>query len=136
MPSRCWTFFEFLSSGGRRVIQEWIRDVAPRNREDELRAELDAMIRIMEVTQTFSDYDWKQRRENRDIYEIRLFFERVQYRPLAFKGPASGEITLLMGAIEKSGRLQTKSAVETAAKRMNKCNQDRRRIAPYEFGPR
>ena len=60
----------------------------------------------------------------RDIYELRVCSCGVQYRPLGCFGPAKKEFTILIGSIEKGGKLP-KDDCETAAER-------RKTILKYE----
>ena len=48
--------------------------------------------------------------------EIRFKVKRVQYRPLGFFGPEANQFTLLVGAIEKGGKIQPASACTSALK--------------------
>ena len=51
------------------------------------------------------------------IWEIRVEFNNIQYRPLGCLGPKSNEFTLLIGAREKGDRLEPIDAIRIAEER-------------------
>jgi hypothetical protein len=67
-----------------------------------------------------------------DIYEIRVGSSGVQYRPLGCYGPDKHEFTLLVGAIEKGGKLP-RPALETAVQRRRIILADRGRTCEHRF---
>jgi hypothetical protein len=54
-----------------------------------------------------------------DIYELRVGSGGVQYRPLGCYGPESRTFTLLVGTVEKGGRIP-RGALDTAVERRNR----------------
>jgi hypothetical protein len=93
-----WTFFDFLSARGTNEIHEWLnsREV-PRGAKAKINARLIALQGFSTFPeQYFSAYNgWD------DLYELRIVFSGVQYRPFGFYGPNRREFTLLVGGIEK-----------------------------------
>ncbi len=67
------------------------------------------------------------------IFELRFTHNNVAYRPLMTKGPASGEFTLLIGAIERGGDFEPRMAVSTAQTRKSEVEKEPRRAVPHEY---
>jgi len=67
------------------------------------------------------------------ICEFRIVSSRVQYRPLGCYGPERREYTILIGAVEKGGKLKPPGACETAVDRRAIILQDRSRVRDHEF---
>jgi len=108
-----WVFKNFVSKRGNNEIRLWInRQSSP------VRAKIDGRIRYLQgVDQLKYPYVEKWVGE-KDLYEVRVVFGNVQYRSLGCYGPDREEFTLLIGAIEKGGKLEPRDAVATAKTRM------------------
>lgn len=65
------------------------------------------------------------------IYEIRVVFGGDQYRPLCCHGPGLGEITLLIGAVEKDWELEPKNAPDIALARKKLILSGRGKICDF-----
>lgn len=100
-----WQIKCYLSPRGKNEIQE-IYDSG----SDDLRAELEVELAYLSVR---SREEWQRPHaaklskceEFRDFFEVRLFADRVQHRPIGFFGPGQNEFTVLLWAIEKGGKL-------------------------------
>lgn len=57
----------------------------------------------------------------------------IQYRPIGFFGPGSGQFTLLIGAEERNRKWVPKDAPEQAARRMATVQSDTTRVRVYEY---
>ena len=67
------------------------------------------------------------------IYEIVVKCDGVQYRPLGTYGPGRRDFTLLVGAIEKGGGLEPRSAPRTAEERRIEVLNDPGRSCEHEY---
>jgi len=117
-----WTIFDFLDASGENVIRQWI-DSQPLAAQ----VKIDTRIRYLEATQNWAPNYISALKGCDDIYEIRIVSNGVQYRPLGMYGPNRGQFTLLLGTIEKGGKLP-KGACTTARDRIGVVNGDRNRI--------
>jgi len=66
------------------------------------------------------------------IYEIRIRFENVEFRPLGFFGPHPNVFTLLIGAVEKDSNFRPRNAPEVAASRRKLISSNWSLIHEYE----
>jgi hypothetical protein len=66
------------------------------------------------------------------INEIRVTSSGVQYRPLGCYGPDRTEFTILVGSVEKGGKLP-KGDCETAEERRRLILADRTRTCEHDF---
>lgn len=124
-----WTILDYLAEDGANEIRAWI-DSLP----DAARAKIDTRIRYLEITRFWPPQYVSDRKDCDKIYELRIVSSGVQYRPLGYLGPRRSEFTLLMGAIEKGGKLQPRDFCQACQRRMEVVNGDRRRIVPHEYG--
>jgi hypothetical protein len=93
-----WTFLDFVTARGENEIYSWLhsKDV-PKQARAKINARLTALRGLSIFPEQFiSAYNgWD------DLYELRIVFSGVQYRPFGFYGPRRREFTLLVGSIEK-----------------------------------
>lgn len=120
MAVRYWTFFDYVTAGGKNVFADWLDDQPFEAQED-----IEQTIRYLEVTERFGRKVVKKLsgKNAKGILEIRVKSNNVQYRPLICFGPDRHQITLLLGAIEKGDKFVPKDAVNRAAR--NKSDLDR-----------
>jgi hypothetical protein len=64
------------------------------------------------------------------LYELRIVFSGVQYRPFGFYGPGRGQFTLLVGSLEK-GKVPT-STLKVANERRRIVTADPSRIIAHD----
>jgi len=107
-----WTFFDYLEERGQCAIREWLDSLPVK-----ARVKIEERIRYLKNLQVFEPKFVTPLQEDTDILEIRAESGNVQYRPLGCYGPERKEFTLLVGAIEKGGKLEPRSVVKTAASR-------------------
>ena len=101
---------DYIEPSGRNPVAEWQAGLS-----HDASAAIDARLLLMEAMPQWPP-KWVSKYETYEgIIELRIPFNRVQYRPLAMY--SSGyTVILLSGAIEKGGKIQ-KSDLENAATR-------------------
>lgn len=103
VPFREWSFYDHYE-GDVSCLSAWLQSLDPSVRDDvtdKLRTMLLAMRpRRMWPEKWFSAYKGRD-----DIYEIRITFKRVQYRPFGCYGPGNWGFVLLGGSIEKDDEI-------------------------------
>jgi hypothetical protein len=124
-----WTFFDFVSSRGRNEIHDWLNSKEVRK---EAKAKINARLVALQgfpifPEQYFSAYDgWP------DLYELRVGYSGVEYRPFGCYGPNPREFTLLVGSIEK-GKVP-KSTLKVANERRKLVFADStNRVRPHDY---
>jgi hypothetical protein len=111
---KIWNFKVFVSDRGTREIDDWLDGLPPK-----AKAKIKKRITYLEIW----DIDkWKRPyisklKGSDKIWEIRVEFNNIQYRPLGCLGPKSNEFTLLIGAREKGDRLEPIDAIRIAEER-------------------
>ena len=123
-----WKFRDFqrLGTGGeqsvlRNEILSWMLALPKK-----AQAKIDAIIVSLEAFPVWPPQYVSALKGYPDIFEIRAGNCGVQYRPLGCYGPGYREFTILIGSIEKGGKLP-KGACESAV--------ERRRLVLYERWP-
>lgn len=96
-----WTFYDYVEPSGRVPILEWSSGLA-----EEVQSIIDARLLLMAGLITWSEKWISSYRSSGKLYELRITFKKVQYRPLGMYAPGRTFI-LLAGAIEKDGKLPT-----------------------------
>jgi hypothetical protein len=108
-----WIFRDFVNDRGDNEIRQWL-DSLPKA----VRFKIDARLRYLQnVGQLKFPYVEKWVGED-DLYEVRVVFSGDQYRSIGCYGPARRDFTLLIGAVEKGGKLEPRQAVSIAKARM------------------
>ena len=127
-----WAFFDFVTvrSSGESCneIHEWLNSKeVPKNAKAKVNARLIALQGFpIFPEQYFSAYKgWD------DLYELRIGFAGVQYRPFGFYGPQKRQFTILIGSIEK-GKIP-KSTLKVADERRKIVLADPSRICLHNF---
>jgi hypothetical protein len=125
-----WEIFDYVEADGTNAIRVWI-DSLPTAAQ----VKIDTIIRYLEATQVWPPQYISALKDCAEIYELRIVSAGVQYRPLGYFGPGPGryQFTLLMGAIEKGGKLEPREFCKVATRRREIVNGDRNRIAPHRF---
>ena len=127
-----WLILDFIEPrqiGYVNPIRRWI-DAQP----IKAGTKIDTRIELLEVTKDWHPTYCKKLRGYEEVYELRIVFNNVQYRPLGFKGPGEKEFTILVGATEKGkGRFQPPDAPKTAEERRKIVLSDRRRVHEHEY---
>jgi hypothetical protein len=107
-----WTFKVFISERGSDVFEEWLNTLPKK-----AQAKIERRIRYLEIEKTWRRPFFDSLSGYTDLYEIRVVFNNIQYRPIGCFGPKSGEFTILIGAIEKGDKFEPKNALNIANKR-------------------
>ncbi|MFT4036837.1 MAG: type II toxin-antitoxin system RelE/ParE family toxin [Thermomicrobiales bacterium] len=95
------------------MIRTWL-DHIPK----EAKVKINALLRRLEVMESLRMPEVRMLHGECDkLMELRREVGNVQYRPICAYGPASAEVTLLIGAIEKGDRFVPKSVCDTAQQR-------------------
>jgi hypothetical protein len=119
-----WVFRDYLAERGENEIRLWLDGLPKR-----ARIKIDVRLRHLENVRYFQgEPQYIKALVGYDgIYEVRVISQNVQYRPLGCYGPGPGDFTLLVGAVEKGGRLEPREAADVAVKRREIILADRRR---------
>lgn len=96
-----WRFFDYVERSGANPYALWHAGL-----EEDAQAIVDARIGTMEGQQTWPP-KWTSDMKGRDkIFEIRITWNKMQFRPMAMFAPTVRRgVVLLGGGIEKSGKL-------------------------------
>lgn len=124
-----WPIFDYVGADGANQIRPWI-DSLPKLAQ----ARMDSILRHLEITSVWPEQYISALRTCDDIYELKIKAGGHQYRPLGFYGPQRREFTILMGAVEKGGKLRPKEFCVIATRLRGIVNGDRNRIEPHRFG--
>lgn len=129
-----WTFKFFHNKQRADLIEEWLAGLST-----EARAKIEARFTYLA---TIKDrVDWKRPfaaklkgKKYSTLYEIRITWDKIQYRPMGCFGPnEEEEFTLLIGAIEKGlGVFEPRRAPDIAIGRCKLIRQDRRYVGEYD----
>lgn len=65
-------------------------------------------------------------KKHKDLWEVRIKFEKQQYRMFFFLGPGRKEITFLAGAKKKQNKYSPTNVLDTSLKRLNEARQPNR----------
>ena len=125
---KIWNFKVFVSDRGTKEIDNWLDSLPPK-----VKAKIKKRITYLEISELSKwvrPYVAKLHGSD-DIWEIRVIFANVQYRPLGCFGPKENDFTLLIGAEEKGGRLEPIDAIRIAAERRRLILQDERYTDEY-----
>ena len=123
-----WTFSDYVSERGTNEIHEWLNS---REVPSGAKAKINARIISLQGFPVFPEQYFSAYRGWDDIYELRIGFSGVQYRPLGCYGPKKREFTLLVGGIEK-GKIP-KRLLEVANERRKVIHADPARVRGHDF---
>lgn len=123
-----WTFFDFVSARGVNEIHEWLN-----SREVPMgaKAKINARIASLQGFPLFPEQYFSAYRGWDDLYEIRVGFGGVQYRPFGCYGPGRRTFTLLVGGVEK-GSVPI-GLLEVAHERRKIVHADATRVRRHDF---
>jgi len=94
-----WTFFDFVSARGENEIHPWLNSPGV---STGAKAKINARIIALQGFRFFPEQCFSAYKGWDDIYESRVVFGGVQYRPFGFYGPERKQFCLLVGGVEKS----------------------------------
>lgn len=129
-----WAFYSFLDRGNC-VIHKWMDDIGIKIKAA---GKIEARFRYLAFQQSWEPNLAKKLKGYDDIFEIRIRYESIQFRPLGCFGPGANQFSLLIGAIEKGDVFVPKNAPEVAKQRRELIYKNRSLIHEYEepyFGP-
>jgi len=127
ITSESWTFYNYMDADGDNAIIAWLHELPIK-----AQAKIDGRLLVMLGMRLWPD-GWISSLEGYDdIYEIRITCANIQYRPLGCYGPAQREFTLLVGAIEKGGRIP-RGTLQSALTRRQIILGDRTRVRKHQF---
>jgi hypothetical protein len=125
-----WKLKVYISQRGSDVIDEWLESL-PVDARARIRTHFAFLVTLKDWRRPYAA---KLRGKTYDtIWEIRISWNKIQYRPLGCFGPEADYFTLLIGAIERStGIFEPRNAPEIAKERCIQINNDRRYICDYK----
>ncbi len=128
-----WTFLDYVNDSGVNVIADWAKGLSSKR----ARAKFHSRITYL---QALKKEQWGHKSgamtgtEWNDIYEIRFEAENIQYRPFFCFGPERQEVTILMGAEERGGAIEPRSAAATCQLRRAEIKEGgRNHVTPHDF---
>tara|TARA_E500000305_G_C4013379_1_gene234074 strand:+ start:302 stop:679 length:378 start_codon:yes stop_codon:yes gene_type:complete len=121
-----WTFYDFIESSGQNPIQRWLGGLPV-----DAQAAIDARLLQMQGLLKWSDKWVSRYHAAAKLYELRITFNKVAYRPLGIYAPEH-KFILLTGAIEKGGKIP-KSTITTAVRRMKEVAEDLKNVRRHEI---
>lgn len=124
-----WTFLDFVSARDVNEIHEWLNSKEVRK---EAKAKINARLIALQGFPIFPDQYFSSYTGWDGLYELRIVFAGVQYRPFGFYGPKQRQFTLLVGSTEK-GKVP-KSTLKVANDRRNLILSDPTRyVEPHDY---
>jgi hypothetical protein len=124
-----WIFSDFISPRGVNEIHEWLNSNEVRK---EAKAKINARLIALQGFPVFPEQYFSSYKGWDDLYEIRVVYAGVQYRPFGFYGPNPREFTLLAGSIEK-GKVPKSTLKIANARRELVLADPRNRTKPHDY---
>jgi hypothetical protein len=91
-----WAFYDFLDVRGVNLIRAWLDSLPTK-----VAAKIDARIVYMRSVRVWPEQYVSALKGWPEIFELRVVSAGAQYRPICFYGPHRGEVTIVLGTIEK-----------------------------------
>lgn len=121
-----WTILDFVDQVGKCPFFEW-QSGLPSGAQAQIDARLLQMAGLMRWPEKWiSKYKTTEK-----IYELRIPFNKVQYRPLGVYAPGRTFI-LVEGAIEKGGKIPT-SSLARAEKRQRLLDKEPHHVREHRY---
>ena len=125
-----WAFFVYIGSDQKASFALWREEVDRR-----IRFRVDNIVRHQSGEAVMKD-PFKSLTNTGGLWELKITFNSIEYRPLGFQGPGPQEFTFLAAAT-KTGRNPTRwdprNAIELAQARMEAVTRNRSLISGYRF---
>lgn len=121
-----WSFLDFHNERGDNEILEWLNSL-PKG----AKAKINARISALQGFPIFPEQYFSAYKSAPGLFELRISFAGVQYRPFGFYGPSRKQFCLLVGGIEK-GKIP-KSLLRIADDRRKVVERDHSRAKPHDF---
>ena len=122
-----WAFRDFLDGRGLNVVREWIGTLPPA-----AQAKIDTIILVLQARKVWPPQYVSALRGYEGLYELRVCSSGVQYRPIGSYGPFKKQFTILIGSVEKGGKLP-RGDCETAVERRKIILRDVGRTCEHDF---
>src|SRR5215472_8337648 len=125
-----WTFVDYVEASGRNPFAEWLAQRVPPDAKTAINN------RLLQMAGSRSwPGKWVSGYEGyTGIFEARIPWNRVQYRPLfKYSITIRWQIILLNGATEKGGKLVPRSAMDTASNRRQAIVLEPTRVERHRF---
>jgi hypothetical protein len=117
---RRWSFRNYVQVGGKNRVRKWYLELTVKEQ-----AKLDRLIAVLEQQEYWKFPQYKALSDVRaGLGEIRWKGDGKQLRLLGWRGPGSGQYTLLLGCSHKGNRYTPTSALETATSDLALLEQD------------
>jgi hypothetical protein len=123
-----WAFYDFISARGVNEIHQWLNS---QEVSAGAKAKINARIASLQGFPIFPEQYFSAYKGWDDLYELRVVFGGVQYRPFGCYGPARRQFTILVGGIEKSS--VPKQLLEVACERRKIVYADSTRVRRHDF---
>jgi len=107
-----WTFKVFISERGDDVFEEWLSTLPIK-----ARVKIEKRITYLEIEKRWTRPYFAKLMGYTNLFEIRVVFDSIQYRPIGRKGPGESEFTILVGAIESGDSFVPREALNIADRR-------------------
>src|SRR5262249_20419705 len=117
---------DYLDTTGESPFCLWLKGI-PVDAE----AQIDVRLLVMSGVLNWTSKWIKKYKGTDEIYELRVPFNKVQYRPLGAYAPQR-RFVLLEGAIEKGGKLPRES-IERAVERRKALERDPTRVRQHRY---
>jgi hypothetical protein len=119
---------DFVSTRGVNEIHEWLNsEGVPK----EAKAKINARIASLQGFPLFPEQYFSAYKGWDDLYELRIVFGGVQYRPFGCYGPERKQFSLLIGGVEKGS--VPKRLLEAADERRKIVHTDPTRVRRHDF---
>src|SRR5436190_1864870 len=123
-----WTFFDYVNARGDNEIHLWLNsDAVPIG----AKAKINARLITLQGFPIFPEQYFSAYKGWNDLYELRIVFGNVQYRPFGFYGPVRRQFCLLACGVEKGS--VPKSLLSIAEERRKLVITDTSRAVPHNF---
>jgi hypothetical protein len=125
-----WTFLDFVSARRTNEIHEWLNSKDVRK---EAKAKINARLISLQGLSIFPEQYFSAYEGWSGLFELRIVYSGVQYRPFGFYGPGSTprQFTLLVGSTEK-GKVP-ESTLKIAHERRKVVIANPSRVCPHDF---
>ncbi len=122
-----WTFFDYKEASGRVPFNDWYLCQAVA-----VRAHIDDKLLYLASRREWNEKLFKKLQGEDGLYELRIHFKKVEYRPIVCKHPSVAKsFVLLAGATEQNDRLVPSGVLGTAARAKRELEEDHSRAIAH-----
>lgn len=116
-------FYDYVDASGENCIKAWMDSIGVKPR-----SKINSLLRTLENVPRAQWHQYSKYIENLkgavDLWEIKAYVDKVRWRPIGCLGPGENTFTLLAGAIERGGKFEPATALDTAQQRKNEVRKD------------